>query len=214
MDSKNKETQAKTRMRTSAFAYEFSEIIDLIVKRSPEAQSRLALNSAVGSKRNHAPISKRREAAVLARDNYTCRYCNYRLISNPVMRAVSIIYPNEFRYHLHGKASESDVALLRDGTCIDHVLPATFGGTNSPDNLVASCWQCNVTKSNFTLEQLDWEIQPLACKNWDGLSGRLPELILLMPSVRTYFTQWAYALRSAEDIASFASPSRRRAKSY
>ena len=128
------------------------------------------------------------------------------------MRAVSVLYPEEFRYHSHGKASESDVALLRDGTCVDHVIAATSGGTNLPDNLVTSCWSCNLTKSNFTLEQLGWEILPTGSDQWDGLSGRLPDLISLMPSVLPYFTQWASALQNAEDLSPHATPSLQRAK--
>ena len=131
------------------------------------------------------------------------------MISNPVMRAVSILYPAEFRYHLHGKASESDIALLRDGTCVDHVLAATFGGSNFPDNLVASCWSCNLTKSNFTLEYLGWEILSVESDRWDGLSGRLPELIGLMPTVLPYFKQWSSALQNAEEISSYTAPQHR-----
>lgn len=34
---------------------------------------------------------------------------------------------------------------------IDHVVPVTFGGTDTPDNLVAACAECNSGKSSVPL---------------------------------------------------------------
>lgn len=36
---------------------------------------------------------------------------------------------------------------------IDHVLPVSKGGSNDPDNLVASCASCNTMKGDKTLAE-------------------------------------------------------------
>lgn len=36
---------------------------------------------------------------------------------------------------------------------IDHVQPVSKGGTNEPDNLVASCRSCNGEKGDMTLKE-------------------------------------------------------------
>lgn len=36
---------------------------------------------------------------------------------------------------------------------IDHVQPVSKGGTNDPDNLVASCRSCNGEKADMTLKE-------------------------------------------------------------
>lgn len=36
---------------------------------------------------------------------------------------------------------------------IDHVLPVSKGGGNDPDNLVASCRNCNTEKGDMTLKE-------------------------------------------------------------
>jgi hypothetical protein len=59
---------------------------------------------------------------VLKRDEYTCRYCSY----NP-------------RHSLCSKL----IALH-----VDHVLPFSYGGKNSMDNLVTACADCNLCVSN------------------------------------------------------------------
>lgn len=36
---------------------------------------------------------------------------------------------------------------------IDHVVPRTNGGTDSPQNLVPACWECNQARSDGFIEQ-------------------------------------------------------------
>lgn len=36
---------------------------------------------------------------------------------------------------------------------VDHVIPKSKGGTNSPDNLVAACKECNNAKGNKMPEE-------------------------------------------------------------
>lgn len=54
---------------------------------------------------------------------------------------------------------------------LDHVLPWSLGGTNDPENLVCACWICNQIKGDLTLEQMGWELKPIAANtDWDGLT--------------------------------------------
>jgi 5-methylcytosine-specific restriction endonuclease McrA len=149
-------------------------------------------------------VPRRREAAILARDKYTCRYCGYRLLSLPVLRAIHELFPETLRWHPNWKTSECGVAWWRDAASIDHVVPATREGTNAPENLVASCWTCNASKGNLTLQELGIALLPVPDSEWDGASGRLSALVqLLSPDNRfkRYFTDWDAAIRNPERIS-------------
>jgi 5-methylcytosine-specific restriction endonuclease McrA len=124
-------------IQTSVFAEGLDSVIEARL-RDDIAGARNMLQSicAIGTPRLSESVPRRREAGVLTRDKYTCRYCGYRLLSIPVMRAVHELFPDIFRWHRNWKTSESDIAWWRDATSVDHVVPATRGGTNDPDNLV------------------------------------------------------------------------------
>lgn len=47
---------------------------------------------------------------------------------------------------------------------IDHVIPKDLGGQSTYDNCVASCQPCNSKKSNRTLAQMGWSINPQVFK--------------------------------------------------
>lgn len=59
----------------------------------------------------------------------------------------------------------------------DHVTPRSAGGSNTEDNIVASCGTCNFSKSSCTIEELSLrhplDRDPLPAGGWDALSGRL-----------------------------------------
>lgn len=40
---------------------------------------------------------------------------------------------------------------------IDHIYPLSRGGSNDLENLTVACAQCNIEKSDHTLEELGWE---------------------------------------------------------
>jgi len=54
--------------------------------------------------------SLRRWTAVFARDSYTCRYCERQTIAPSVLRVVSHVFPEVFRFHPNWKTSETDAA--------------------------------------------------------------------------------------------------------
>lgn len=53
------------------------------------------------------------------------------------------------RRSLHDRCFYCDVELNGKGE-IDHKIPVSLGGTNSPDNLTLSCTKCNRDKHNKT----------------------------------------------------------------
>ena len=60
---------------------------------------------------------------ILKRDNFQCKYC--------------------------GRSPKKDNCKLH----IDHIIPKSKGGTNNPENLIASCIECNLGKTDILLEE-------------------------------------------------------------
>ncbi len=44
-------------------------------------------------------------------------------------------------------------------TTVDHIMPRSRGGTNTWENLIACCLDCNSTKGDKTLRQLGWKLR-------------------------------------------------------
>jgi 5-methylcytosine-specific restriction endonuclease McrA len=167
------------------------------------AEAMLAELCEIGTARLKEGVPKAREAAVLLRDHYTCRYCGYQLLSIPVLRAIHELFPTTFRWHPNWKTDEADVTWWRDASSLDHVIPRTRGGTNNADNLVASCWPCNSSKGNLTLAELGRTLSPIGESDWDGYSGKLSPLVALLPAdnrFMRYFREWERAIGAPEQL--------------
>jgi 5-methylcytosine-specific restriction endonuclease McrA len=78
------------------------------------------------------PESKRLE--ILYRERGRCWYCGIVLLVEKITMTYS--------------ASPSPQLFVPD-----HVTPISKGGTHEASNLVASCWTCNSSKKNQTLEE-------------------------------------------------------------
>jgi 5-methylcytosine-specific restriction endonuclease McrA len=149
------------------------------------------------------PWSLRRWTAVFARDSYTCRYCERLTIAPPILRVVSHVFPEVFRFNPNWKTSETDAAYFVLSTSSDHVLPVTRGGTDDPDNLVTACWKCNGMKSNFLLSELrHWKLMPVAAPNsWRGLTEYLDDMILHAGlGNEPYLRRWSEAIKNPEPL--------------
>ena len=153
--------------RPSVFTERLGNVIEARLQGNEE-RARLELEAIVevGTARLSRRVPRRREAAVLARDRYTCRYCGLRMVSIPVLRAVHELFPTVFRWHLNWKTLDCNVAFWRDATSLDHRDPVTRGGGNDAANLVTACWPCNASKGNLTLEELG--IKMLAAPETSG----------------------------------------------
>lgn len=70
-------------------------------------------------KKDPHSITPKMRKYIFKRDNWTCYYC---------------------RHHNNGK---NDVVLQ-----VDHKIPTSKGGSNNPENLITSCRNCNIKKSD------------------------------------------------------------------
>lgn len=70
--------------------------------------------------------------AIYARDSWTCLVCG---------RAGA----------WHKGRGKAFVDLRPEALSLDHVLPALFGGTSTPDNLVTTCVGCNARRQDRAL---------------------------------------------------------------
>ena len=110
-------------------------------------------------------------ASIYKRDRFHCRYCGFRVIPTQVMRLVSDFFPDKFPYHPNWKGGQTHPAIVSRSATLDHIVAWTAGGTNDATNLVCSCWICNRVKGDLSLEQLGWELRPIAAESdWDGLT--------------------------------------------
>jgi hypothetical protein len=116
-------------------------------------------------------------AQVFTRDRFTCRYCGGKTIFEPVMALVGFVYPHLFPYHPNWRGGVTHPALISRSAVVDHVEPGSSGGAwLDLENLVTACNPCNSIKSDFSLEQLGWTLQPIQRTRWDGLVGLYPAL--------------------------------------
>lgn len=75
-------------------------------------------------------ISRAVRETVYQRDRLICVYCG---------RLCRDVRPKPGRRH------------PKDGATVDHVVPKSQGGNNSPANLVTACWTCNHLKGDKTV---------------------------------------------------------------
>lgn len=66
--------------------------------------------------------------------------------------------------------TEGHIAYWEIFPTIDHIHPVTRGGADSEENWVCCSMLTNSIKSNWTLEQLQWELLPPGdIREWDGM---------------------------------------------
>lgn len=114
--------------------------------------------------------TKSKMLEIFLRDGFIDRYSGHKLIFPPVLRILSIKFPDSFPFHKNWKMSECHIAYWELMPTIDHINPIAQGGTNDDSNLICTSMIRNSAKSYFTLKQLGWEIHPQGnLNNWDGL---------------------------------------------
>jgi hypothetical protein len=123
-------------------------------------------------------LSRAVRCAVFRRDRFVCRYCGGKTILTPVMELLAHLYPDIFPFESDAwRGGVTHPAFIARSPMVDHLVPGTSGGSwTSLDNLVTACNPCNSIKADFELEQLGWELLPIADVAWDGLVARYPAL--------------------------------------
>jgi hypothetical protein len=88
------------------------------------------------------------------------------------------LYPDIFPFESHAwRGGVTHPAFAARSPMVDHVRPGATGGDwASLENLVTACNPCNSIKADFELEQLGWELLPIANDGWDGLVSLYPAL--------------------------------------
>jgi hypothetical protein len=180
-----------------------SRICDAL-KRDDIEQARSVLvtqypfNPIEKSSRQYTPLEMTR---IFLRDGFIDRYKGNKLVFPPALRLISHYFPDVFPYHKNGKMTEGHIAYWELFPTIDHVVPVARGGQDSPDNWICCSMLTNSIKSNWTLEELGWELLPPGKpEKWDGMLGWFVSQITRMPSVLVapYFKRWHNAAVSAK----------------
>ena len=82
---------------------------------------------------------------------------------------------------------------------IDHVKPVARGGLDSEQNWVCCSMLTNSIKSNWTLEDLQWELLPSGdIKEWDGMLGWFLKQVERDPALlqTSYLKTWWNAAKA------------------
>lgn len=109
---------------------------------------------------------------IFIRDGFIDRYSGNRLVFPGVLRLLSRLLPEEFPFHPNWKMNECHIAYWELSPTIDHVIPVARGGADDETNWVTTSMLRNSAKSNWTPEELGWELLPAGDFNdWDGLIG-------------------------------------------
>ena len=121
----------------------------------------------IKGKRSYTP---REMTKVFISDGFIDRYRGTKLIYPPALRLLSIYLPKQFPYHKNGKMSEAHIGYWELFPTIDHLVPVARGGKDEESNWVCCSMLSNSIKSNWTLEELQWELKPKGdFHEWNGL---------------------------------------------
>lgn len=140
------------------------------------------------------------QVATFNRDQFTCRYCGRKTVLPPVLRLLSQLFDADFMYHLHGKMTDCHLAFWRDISSCDHLVPVARGGSSDISNLMTACYMCNSIKQGWLIDEMRWNLMPIATSTWDGLSSTYPSLLKILPAPHDpYFKRWDVALRQVKN---------------
>lgn len=117
---------------------------------------------------------KKYQNEVFTRDNYHCRYCGARLISQKLIKSfIKALNSEQFK---RGSTNLTTHGIIHATWPVaDHVVPWNMGGRTNLTNLVASCASCNYGKDGYTCEQMSitnpFTRAPIK-DDWDGLVSK------------------------------------------
>ena len=116
-------------------------------------------------------IPEKTRLVVWQRDNWHCRYCGEPVFYAPALKALDELNPGHLYFHPNGKSGKMLPLFQWRWASVDHVVPASKGGSDSVDNYVTACWECNLKYRDNT----EGKPGPLPIKksDWDGFYGAL-----------------------------------------
>ncbi len=130
---------------------------------------------------------------VFYRDGFVDRYSGARLVNPGVLRALSVVLPDEFPAHPNWQMTQTHFAFWELFPSIDHVVPVSRGGADDDSNWVCTSMLRNSAKAQWTLAELGWELVPPGDhRDWDGLSRWLLAYVPAHPELRanSYVAKW------------------------
>lgn len=145
------------------------------------------------SQKSGRAYTPRMMTKIFVRDGFIDRYRGTRLIYPPALRLLSLYLPSEFPYHKNGKMTEGHMAYWELFPTIDHIVPVAYGGVDSEENWVCCSMLTNSIKSNWTLDQLQWQLLPSGnITEWDGMISWFAQQISNNLSIleNTYIKRW------------------------
>jgi len=95
--------------------------------------------------------------------------------------------------------SQGHIAYWELFPTIDHVTPVAMGGEDQESNWVCCSMLTNSIKSNWTLEQLQWELLPKGdLEDWDGMINWFVEQVKSDKKIieQPYIKRWFNAALS------------------
>ncbi len=108
---------------------------------------------------------------IFMRDGFIDRYTGDKLLNPGILKVFSIYFPDEFPYHSHWKMDQTHIAYWELIPTIDHTNPIARGGKDEEDNWITTSMLHNSIKSNWSLEQIGWDIKECGdLSEWDGLT--------------------------------------------
>lgn len=120
----------------------------------------------------------KQKMAQFKKDGFIDRYSGQKLLNPGLLKVLSHYMPDEFPYHSHWKMEECHSAYWEFVPTMDHIYPVALGGVDSEENWATTSMLHNSVKSNWTLEQLNWQLHEAGrMEDWDGLTGLFAELV-------------------------------------
>ena len=112
------------------------------------------------------------------RDGFIDRYTGKRLVNPGLLKVITSYFPEDFPYDPHWKMTKTHMAYWDLIPTIDHIFPIAQGGADNSSNWATTSMKNNSIKSNYSLEEINWELYPGgSLKEWDGLTGLFVELV-------------------------------------
>lgn len=120
--------------------------------------------------RSKRQITDTNRTKIFIRDGFIDRYSGNQLIYPGALMLLTQLLPEEFPYHSNWKMDSCHIFLWELWPTIDHVVPIARGGTDDESNWVSTSMLRNGIKSNWTLDEVGWELLPCGnFKEWDGM---------------------------------------------
>ena len=147
--------------------------VETVVRRSSARRSPTAGNRGQGSKW----LRRTTRLRIYMRDGWCCVWCCCK-VERPVLPEDGIPVGG---------------GIIRQAS-IDHVVPRSRGGSNSPDNLITCCATCNAKRNDLSVpafaEVLDWSSAPVIVRRVRAAQKRkLRLLAITVVSTRSGFSE-------------------------